>query len=61
MTLSGAVQKPKIQALVIDCLRIDAHMSHFGLGQAVATARRMGAEKTYLVRPSPLPHSSSPN
>jgi hypothetical protein len=41
--------KPVIQALVIDCLRIETFTSHFGLGEAVATARRMGALRTYLV------------
>lgn len=42
-------EKPVIQALVVDCLRIETFTSHFGLGEAVGTARRMGALKTYLV------------
>jgi len=40
---------PRLQALVIDAggaLRLSA--SHFGLPQAVATARRLGAARTYL-------------
>lgn len=41
--------KPVIQALVVDCLRIETFTSHFGLGEAIGTARRMGAVKTYLV------------
>lgn len=43
------VDKPVIQALVVDCLRIETFTSHFGLGEAIGTARRMGATKTYLV------------
>ncbi|GAA5943610.1 hypothetical protein JCM10213_008922 [Rhodosporidiobolus nylandii] len=42
-------EKPKLQALVIDCLRLEPFTSHFGLGQAVATARRLGAEKSWLI------------
>ncbi|KAK4704860.1 hypothetical protein P7C70_g1345, partial [Phenoliferia sp. Uapishka_3] len=45
----GRKGKPKIQGLVVDCLRIEGHMSHFGLGQAIEAARRIGAERTYLV------------
>ncbi|KAL8276368.1 hypothetical protein RQP46_011213 [Phenoliferia psychrophenolica] len=37
--------KPRVHALVIDCLRIEGHMSHFGLGQAVEAARRIGADR----------------
>ncbi|CEQ43162.1 SPOSA6832_05065, partial [Sporobolomyces salmonicolor] len=40
--------KPRLQALVVDCLRIEPFTSHFGLGQAVQTATRLGADKTYL-------------
>ncbi|GAA5876705.1 hypothetical protein JCM1840_000767 [Sporobolomyces johnsonii] len=41
--------KPRLQALVVDCLRIEPFTSHFGLGQAVQTATRLGANKTYLI------------
>ncbi|GAA6057201.1 hypothetical protein JCM3770_004375, partial [Rhodotorula araucariae] len=40
---------PRLQAVIIDAggaLRLSA--SHFGLPQAVATARRLGAHRTYL-------------
>lgn len=40
---------PRLKALVVDCLRIETFTSHFGLGEAVGTARRLGAERTYLV------------
>ncbi|KAI5475166.1 hypothetical protein MNV49_001853 [Pseudohyphozyma bogoriensis] len=42
-------EKKRLKALVIDCLRIESHMSHFGWPQAIAAARRMGPERTYLV------------
>ncbi|GAA6020459.1 hypothetical protein JCM10207_000007 [Rhodosporidiobolus poonsookiae] len=42
-------EKPRLKALVIDCLRLEPFTSHFGLGQAVAAARRMGAERNYLI------------
>jgi len=41
--------KPKIEAVLMDCLRIENHTSHFGLAQAVEAVRRMGAQRTYLV------------
>lgn len=48
----GAVgRKPRIEVALMDCLRIENHTSHFGLGQAVEAVRRMGAGKTYLVSP----------
>jgi hypothetical protein len=34
--------------LVLDCLRLDKHTSHYGLKDAVDVARRMGARRTYL-------------
>ncbi|KAH8100484.1 beta-lactamase-like protein [Cristinia sonorae] len=33
---------------ILDCLRPKPHTSHFGIGGSVATARRMGAKRTYL-------------
>lgn len=45
--------KPRLAALIIDCLRLEQHVSHFGFPQAVATARRSGAKKSYLVRSFP--------
>lgn len=48
---NGHKEKPVLQALVVDCLRIESFTSHFGLGEAVAVARRLGALRTYLVRP----------
>lgn len=40
----------RLDALVVDCLRIEEFTSHFGVGQAVQTARRLGARRNYLVR-----------
>ena len=34
---------------VIDCLRPEKHTSHFGLREAVSTARRIGAARSYCV------------
>lgn len=34
---------------IIDCLRPMAHTSHFGLREAVSTARRIGAVRSYCV------------
>lgn len=34
---------------VVDCLRPMKHTSHFGLKEAVSTARRIGAVRTYCV------------
>ncbi|GAA6008037.1 MBL fold metallo-hydrolase [Rhodotorula paludigena] len=42
-------EKPRLQALVIDCLRIEPFTSHFGIGQAVQAARRLHAQKSYLI------------
>ncbi|KAM0792026.1 hypothetical protein ACM66B_006253 [Microbotryomycetes sp. NB124-2] len=39
----------RLPMLVIDCLRIETFTSHFGFGEAVAAARRMGAQRTYMV------------
>ncbi|BGP03990.1 metallo-beta-lactamase domain containing protein [Rhodotorula toruloides] len=42
-------EKPRLKALVIDCLRIEPFTSHFGIGQAVHAAQRLGTERTYLI------------
>ncbi|GJJ09562.1 hypothetical protein Clacol_003785 [Clathrus columnatus] len=44
-----AVKNMQYTALIVDCLRIKPHISHFGLAQAVATARKLGAQRTYMV------------
>ena len=38
-----------LPVLVLDCLSLDKHTSHFGLADAVATARKVAAERTYLL------------
>ncbi|KAG6885707.1 hypothetical protein C0993_010879 [Termitomyces sp. T159_Od127] len=38
-----------LPVLVLDCLRLRPHTSHFGLKDAVDTARRIGATRTYLI------------
>jgi len=43
-----ASTSPNYALLVIDCLRIDPHSSHYGLAQAVETARRLAPSRTYL-------------
>ncbi|KAG6844279.1 hypothetical protein H0H87_008228 [Tephrocybe sp. NHM501043] len=37
-----------LPVLVVDCLRLRPHTSHFGLENAIDTARRAGASRTYL-------------
>ncbi|GAA5910604.1 hypothetical protein JCM5296_003818 [Sporobolomyces johnsonii] len=44
---------PRLQALIIDCTGLRRGPSHFGLPQAIATSRRLGAIRTYL---TDLPH-----
>jgi hypothetical protein len=39
----------QISVAVVDCLRPIKHTSHFGLKEAVETARRMDAVRTYCV------------
>ncbi|KAF9650717.1 hypothetical protein BDM02DRAFT_3185196 [Thelephora ganbajun] len=34
---------------VVDCLRLTKHTSHFGLREAISTARRIGAVRSYCV------------
>lgn len=48
--------RPRLQALVIDCTGLALSKSHFGLPQALGTARRLGAERTYF---TDLPHFTS--
>lgn len=33
---------------MLDCLHVRKHSSHFSLEEALATARRIGAQRTYL-------------
>ena len=33
---------------ILDCLRPKPHTSHLGIGESVAIARRMGAQRTYF-------------
>jgi hypothetical protein len=37
-----------LPVLVLDCLRLLPNISHIGIGNAVETARRVGASRTYL-------------
>ncbi|KAK4046664.1 hypothetical protein OIO90_006476 [Microbotryomycetes sp. JL221] len=46
---SGSQVKRRVPILVIDCLRIETFTSHFGFGEAVAAARRLGAARTYML------------
>ena len=46
----GDKDKPRLKALIVDCLRVEPFASHFGVGQAVETAKRLGADRNYLVR-----------
>ncbi|ORY55537.1 beta-lactamase-like protein [Leucosporidium creatinivorum] len=47
---------PRLCALIIDSSSLRLSKSHFGLPQALGTARRLGALKTYL---TDLPHMTS--
>ncbi len=38
-----------VRVLALNALRQEPHVLHFGLEQAVETARRIGAERTYLI------------
>lgn len=58
-SVEGQKNKPKLEVLILDCLRLENHRSHFGIGQAVSTARRMGVSRTYLVRAFPSSFSST--
>lgn len=33
---------------IVDCLRLDAHTSHYGLREALASIRRFGAPRNYM-------------
>jgi hypothetical protein len=45
-----ASQEPKAapDVLIIDCLRLVPHASHFGVAQAISTALRLKPKRTYL-------------
>ncbi|GAA6059941.1 hypothetical protein JCM10212_003081 [Sporobolomyces blumeae] len=47
---------PRLQGLVIDTAGLRMGLSHFGLPQAIATARRLGAIRTYFTN---IPHMHS--
>lgn len=47
---------PHLAALVVDCTGLRLGRSHFGLPQAVGTARRLGVKRVYL---TDLPHMIS--
>ncbi|GAA5877593.1 hypothetical protein JCM3774_006127 [Rhodotorula dairenensis] len=53
MTMTQTKNEPetetKTKVLIVDCLRVEPFASHFGLGQAVEVARRLAADRTYLV------------
>lgn len=38
----------RVPLFVIDCLRLNKHISHFGVREAVDAARRLNAQRTYL-------------
>ncbi|KAG9103846.1 hypothetical protein FRC06_007524, partial [Ceratobasidium sp. 370] len=39
----------RYKLLVIDCLKLEAHTSHFGLQGTVEAARRLNAKRTYMI------------
>ncbi|KAJ7102340.1 beta-lactamase-like protein [Mycena belliarum] len=39
----------QLPVCILDCLHLRSHLSHFGLDQSVAAARRIGAKRTYLL------------
>ncbi|OCH87504.1 hypothetical protein OBBRIDRAFT_820602 [Obba rivulosa] len=45
---SPAIQRPPL-VLVLDCLGLKPHRAHFSIAQSVATAKRMKADRTYLL------------
>ena len=49
LTPSSSEETRPVPLLVLDCLRVTPHTSHFGLKQAVETVRRLGARRSYLV------------
>ena len=46
--LAERVPSGTLSVLVVDCLRIGRHASHFGVGQAIALARTLRPTRTYL-------------
>lgn len=48
-TRDGSGADERVPLLVLDCLRLTQHTSHFGLKQAIETVRRVGARRSYLV------------
>ncbi|GAA6057190.1 hypothetical protein JCM3770_004369 [Rhodotorula araucariae] len=48
-TIERTLAGETLDALVVDCLRIEPFTSHYGVGQALQTARRMRARRNYLI------------
>ncbi|KAI5475376.1 hypothetical protein MNV49_001480 [Pseudohyphozyma bogoriensis] len=53
---SASSTLPRIQAAILDCTGLKSGSSHFGFPQAIDTAHRLGAARTYL---TDLPHLTS--
>ena len=48
LLLEPAVNGQRTPVFVVDCLRLTPHTSHFGIKDAVATVRRVNAERSYM-------------
>ncbi|KAG8748051.1 hypothetical protein FRC10_009803 [Ceratobasidium sp. 414] len=46
---AGLARSKRYRLLVIDCLKLEAHTSHFGLQGTVEAARRLNAQRAYMV------------
>ncbi|QRV94787.1 beta-lactamase superfamily protein [Ceratobasidium sp. AG-Ba] len=44
-----AGRSASFKAFVVDCLLLDSHISHFGIKDVVESAKRIRAQKTYMV------------
>ncbi|CUA72366.1 Putative hydrolase C777,06c [Schizosaccharomyces pombe 972h-] [Rhizoctonia solani] len=44
-----AAQTHRYKLLVVDCLKLEPHTSHFGIQGALNTAKRVNAHRTYMV------------
>ncbi|CAE6432985.1 unnamed protein product [Rhizoctonia solani] len=43
------IAQNRYKVLVVDCLKLEPHTSHFGLQDALDTAKRINAHRTYMV------------
>ncbi|CAE7218417.1 unnamed protein product [Rhizoctonia solani] len=43
------IQTHRYKVLVVDCLKLEPHTSHFGIQGALDTAKRVNAHRTYMV------------